>query len=76
MAAFQVSDFYPKILAALQRRGARHERSSEEGLHSILAAIAHEEPSSVPLPAIELELSRASPSTSWRREDIYGDDER
>jgi hypothetical protein len=29
-----------------------------------------------PLPPIELNLSQASPSTTWRREEIYGDNGR
>jgi plasmid stability protein len=65
----------PEILAALRRRAARHERSLE-GLRSILAAIAREEPPPAPLPSIELNLSPASPPTSWRREEIYDDDGR
>ncbi len=40
------------------------------------AAIAREEPQPTPLPAIELKLSQASPPTTWRREEIYGDDGR
>jgi plasmid stability protein len=76
MPAVQIRDVAPEVLAALKRRAARHERSLEGELRSILAAIAREEPPPAPLPAIELNLSQASPPTSWRREEIYDDDGR
>jgi plasmid stability protein len=76
MPAVQIRDVAPKILAALKRRAARHERSLEGELRTILAAIAREEPPTTPLPPIELNLSQASPPTTWRREEIYGDDGR
>lgn len=76
MAAVQIRDVAPEVIAALKRRAARHERSLEGELRYILAAIAREEPSSSPLPPIDLKLSPASPPTDWRREEIYGDDGR
>lgn len=76
MPAVQIRDVSPEVIAALKRRAARHERSLEGELRHILAAIAREEPSPGPLPPIELKLSQASPPTSWRREEIYGDDGR
>jgi plasmid stability protein len=76
MPAVQIRDLSPEVLAALERRAARHERSLEGELRHILAAVAREEPPSAPLPAIELKLSQASPPTSWRREEIYDDDGR
>jgi plasmid stability protein len=76
MAAVQIRDVSPEVIAALKRRAARHERSLEGELRYILAAIAREEPPSPPLPPIELKLSQASPATHWSREEIYGDDGR
>ena len=76
MAAVQIRDVSPEVLAALKRRAARHERSLEGELRYILAAIAREEPPAPPLPPIDLKLSEASLSTSWRREEMYGDDGR
>jgi hypothetical protein len=37
---------------------------------------AREEPPSASLPPIDLKLSQASPPTTWRREEINGDDGR
>jgi plasmid stability protein len=76
MPAVQIRDVSPEVIAALKRRAARHERSLEGELRYILAAIAREEPPPPPLPAIELKLAQVSPPTTWRREEIYGDDGR
>ena len=76
MPAVQIRDVPPEVIAALKRRAVRHERSLEGELRSILAAVAREEPPSRPLPPIELKLSQAAPSSTWRREEIYGDDGR
>jgi plasmid stability protein len=76
MPAVQIRDVSPEVIAALKRRAARHERSLEGELRYILAVIAREEPPSSPLPPVELKLSQASPPTTWRREEIYGDDGR
>jgi plasmid stability protein len=76
MPAVQIRDVAPEVLIALKRRAARHERSLEGELRSILTAIAREEPPPAPLPAIELNLSPASPASAWRREEIYDDDGR
>lgn len=76
MPAVQIRDVAPEILDALKRRAARHERSLEGELRYLLAAIAREEPPAAPLPPIKLILSEASPSTTWQREEIYGDDGR
>jgi plasmid stability protein len=73
MPAVQIRKVSPEVIAALKRRAARNERSLEGELRHILAAIAWEEPPLPPLPPIELNLSRASSATTWRREEIYGD---
>jgi plasmid stability protein len=76
MPAVQIRDVSAEILAALKRRAARHERSLEGELRYILATIARQEPPPPPLPTLNLKLSQASPSTQWRREEIYDDDGR
>ena len=76
MPAVQIRDVSPDVIAALKRRAARHERSLEGELRYILAVVAREEPPPSPLPPVELKLSQASPPTTWRREEIYGDDGR
>lgn len=76
MSAVQIRDVPPEVIAALKRRAARHERSLEGELRHILSVLAREEPPSPPLPPMKLKLSQASPPTTWRREEIYGDDGR
>jgi plasmid stability protein len=76
MPAVQIQDLPPEVIEALQRRAARHERSLEGELRDILATIAREEPSPPPFAPVKLKLSNASPDTSWRREEMYGDDGR
>jgi plasmid stability protein len=76
MPAIQIRDVSPEVIAALKRRASRNERSLEGELRYILALIAREEPPSSPLPPLSLRLSQASPSSTWRREEIYGDEGR
>jgi len=76
MPAIQIRDVPSEVITALKRRAARHERSLEGELRYILAAIARDEPSETPLPPLNLKLSQASPTMTWSREEIYGDDGR
>jgi len=76
MPAIQIRDVPAEVIAALKRRASRHERSLEGELRYLLAAIAREEPPSTPLPPLQLKLSQAPSSTTWSREEIYGDDGR
>lgn len=76
MAAVHIRNVPDDVLDALKRRAARHERSLQKELRHILGLIAREEPSAEPLPPISLNLSQASPSSTWRREETYGDDGR
>lgn len=76
MPAVHVRDVPEEVLDALKRRAARHERSLQRELRHLLTAIAREEPTGEPLPSIELKLSDASPTSSWRREEVYEDDGR
>jgi plasmid stability protein len=76
MPAVRIKDLPSEVIEALQRRAARHERSLEGELRHILATIARQESPSPPFAPLKLKLSNASPETSWRREEIYGDDGR
>ncbi|MGD2114098.1 MAG: hypothetical protein PVG07_03535 [Acidobacteriota bacterium] len=76
MPAIHVRDIPDDVLDALKRRAARHERSLQRELRHLLSTIAREEPPAEPLPPLELKLSDASPTSSWRREEIYEDDGR
>ena len=76
MPAIHVRDVPEDVLNALKRRAKRHERSLQKELRHLLSTIAREEPPGEPLPPIELKLSSVSPTTSWQREEIYGNDGR
>jgi plasmid stability protein len=76
MPAVQIREISPEVIAALKRRAARNERSLEGELRHILSMVAREEPPPPPLAPLHLKLSQASPPTSWRRDEIYGDDGR
>lgn len=77
MPAIQIRDVPPEVIAALKRRAARHERSLEGELRYILAALAKEEPTRLPVPPLRLKLAEGAPSdNTWSREAIYGDDGR
>jgi plasmid stability protein len=77
MPAIQIRDVPAEVIAALKRRASRNERSLEGELRYLLAKIAREEPPSTPLPPLQLKLSQApSSTTTWSREEIYGDDGR
>lgn len=76
MPAVHVRDVPPEVLTALKRRARRHHRSLQGELRELLSAVAREERLTEPSPPLALRLSAASPSTSWGREEIYGDDGR
>jgi plasmid stability protein len=73
MPAVQIRDVPAEVLAALKRRAARHERSLEGELRYVLALLAREEPPAEPLPPLDLKLSTAQPTSTWRRDEIYDD---
>ncbi len=76
MPAVHVRDIEPEVLAALKRRARRHHRSLQGELRELLSAVAREEGLAEAMPPLALKMSSASPTTSWSREEIYGDDGR
>lgn len=76
MSAVHVRDVPPEVLAALKRRARRHHRSLQGELRELLSEVAREERRTDPQPPLALRLSSAAPTTSWSREEIYGDDGR
>ena len=76
MAAVKIQDLSPEVIAALERRAARHERSLENELRDVLIHLAIAEPPIPPLPPIELKLASGWGTGDWRREEIYGDNGR
>lgn len=76
MPAIHVRDVPEEVLAALKRRAARNDRSLQGELRQVLAKAALEETAGPAFPPLVLEMSSAAGDSTWRREDIYGDDGR
>jgi antitoxin (DNA-binding transcriptional repressor) of toxin-antitoxin stability system len=60
------------LLRILRERAKRHGRSLEQELRAILET-AETGPEPAPLPPIRLATVRTAGSSSWSREEIYGD---
>ncbi len=76
MPAIHVRNVPESIVIALRERARRHGHSMQEEIREILAAAASERPSGQAAPPLNLVTANTSSTTSWRREDIYGDDGR
>ena len=76
MNAIHIRNIPDDVLTALKRRAQRHERSLQGELRQILRNIARLEAPEAPLAPLQLHLSTASPTTTWTREEMYGDDGR
>jgi plasmid stability protein len=76
MPAIHVRNVPESTFIALRERARRHGHSMQEEIRLILAAAASERPSGQVAPPLELVMANTSSTTSWRREDIYGDDGR
>ncbi len=76
MPAIHIRDVPDEVLKALKNRARRRERSLQGELRHILVSVAQSEPSREPLPPLRLHFSDASPTATWSREDIYGDNGR
>jgi prevent-host-death family protein len=63
-----------ELAGALSERARRHGLTLEEELSMIEDAAAHIE--SVPLPPISLHMVHVGGTSTWSREEIYGDDGR
>ena len=63
------------LVRILRERARRHGRSLEQELRAILDT-AENGPGPAPLPPIRLATVRTAGSSSWSREEIYGDEGR
>lgn len=63
------------LVRMLRNRAKRHGRSLEQELRAILDA-AENGPAAAPLPPIRLVTVRTAGSSTWSREDVYGDEGR
>jgi plasmid stability protein len=76
MPALHIRNVSEEVVAALKRRAAAHDRSLQQELLNVLRDVAQDAPPAEPRPPVELTPSTVRGSGSWRREEIYGDDER
>jgi len=77
MVAFNVRNVPEPVAAALRERATKHGRSLQAELLSILEAAAAEPSSGTEVPdPIRLTTVRTAGSSSWSREEIYGDEGR
>jgi plasmid stability protein len=77
VVAFNVRNVPEPVAAALRERANRHGHSLQQELLSILEAAAAEPVSGTSVPApIQLKTVRTTGSSSWSREEIYGDEAR
>jgi len=77
MVAFNIRNVPEPVAAALRERASRHGHSLQQELLSILESAAAEPASSTTTPPpIRLETVRTNGTSTWSREEIYGDEGR
>jgi plasmid stability protein len=76
MPAIHVRNVPESVLAALRERAAHRGHSMQQELRAILEAAAAEPVAGEPPPPIRLVTTRTPGRSTWRREDIYGDEGR
>jgi prevent-host-death family protein len=70
-----ITDETEGLVRFLRERAKRHGRSLEQELRAILE-VAENGPGPAPLPPIRLATVRTAGSSTWSREEIYGDEGR
>jgi plasmid stability protein len=74
MVALNVRNVPEPVAAALRERASKHGHSMQQELLLILEAAAAEPVSATAVPSpIQLKTVRTVGSSSWSREEIYGD---
>jgi plasmid stability protein len=76
MAALHIRDVPEPVVASLRERANRHGHSMQQELRQILEAAASEPLPAEAAPPVHLVTVRTSGRSSWRREEIYGDEGR
>lgn len=76
MSAIHVRNVPESTVSALRERAAAHGKSMQQEVREILESVASEAiPRQAPAP-IELVTAHTSTDTTWRREEMYGDEGR
>lgn len=76
MPAIHIRDVPDATVAAIKERARRNGRSMQRELREILDAAAAEPPAEAARQPLRLVTARTSGTSTWRREEIYGDDGR
>jgi plasmid stability protein len=76
MPAIHVRNVPEHVAAAIRERAERHGHSMQQELLEILEAAATQPARGEKPPPIELVTVRTAGTSSWRREEIYGDEGR
>jgi plasmid stability protein len=76
MPAIHVRNVPERTIAALRERAMRHGRSMQQEVLEILQAAATEVGHAEQLVPIDLVTVTTSGTSTWRREEIYGDEGR
>jgi len=73
VAAIHIRDVPDAVVAALRERADRHGHSMQQELRDILTAAANGPPETKPVRPVHLITVRTEGRSTWRREEIYGD---
>lgn len=76
MAALHIRDVPEAVVSALRERAERHGHSMQQELRRILAAAAAADPGGEELPPLDLIMTRTATTSTWSREELYGDEGR
>ena len=76
MSSIHIRGVAQDTLDALKRLARSHDRSLEEELRAILERAARMAPLEPGVPELKLVTVKVGGSSSWNREDIYGEDDR
>jgi len=73
VTALHVRDVPESVVTALRERASRNGQSMQQELRQILAAAAQGSPPREPPEPVRLTTVRTAVTSTWGREEIYGD---
>ncbi|MGH9302896.1 MAG: FitA-like ribbon-helix-helix domain-containing protein [Acidimicrobiales bacterium] len=73
MTALHVRNLPESVVTALRERAARHGQSMQQEIREILVAAAKTSPPPEPPEPVSLTTVRTAVTSTWDREEIYGD---
>jgi plasmid stability protein len=73
MTALHVRNVPESVVTALRERAARHGQSMQQEIRQILEAAAQASPPREPPEPVRLTTVRTAVTSTWDREQIYGD---